>query len=162
MALLVFQLPQFFVVWDCFAYCSSFTIPWLYSLNANSSPCTYSWGFPNGSVINICQQYKRHRRHGFDPRVWKIPWRRKWQLFLHGKYHRQRILAGYSLKGWKGLDATVWLSMCLFPNTPRVLALHEWKLSSLYFTSFAEYIIGVFTQYFSEIQTLCVKRSFLV
>ena len=119
-ALLVFQLPQFFVVWDCFAYCSSFTMPWHYSLNANSSPCTYSWGFPNGSVVNICQQYKRHRTHGFDSRVGKIPWRRKWQCILTWKIP-QRILVGYSLKGWKGLDATVWLSMCLFPNTPRVL-----------------------------------------
>ena len=124
MALLVFQLPQFFVVCDCFAYCSSFTIPWRYSLNANSSPCTYSWGFPDGSVVNICLQYKRHRRHGCDLRVGKIPWRRKWQpfpVFLHGKYHRQRSLVGYSLKGWKGLDTAVWLSMYLFPNTPRVL-----------------------------------------
>ena len=33
-------------------------------------------------------QYRRHRRHGFDPWVGKIPLRRKWQptpLFLPGK-----------------------------------------------------------------------------
>ena len=39
------------------------------------------------------------RRHGFDPWVGKIPWRRKWQptpIFLPGKSHGQRILAGYS------------------------------------------------------------------
>ena len=37
------------------------------------------------------------RRWGFDPQVWKIPWRRKWQptaVFLPGKYG-QRSLAGY-------------------------------------------------------------------
>ena len=36
------------------------------------------------------------RRHGFNPRVGKIPCRRKWQptpLFLPGKSHGQRMLA---------------------------------------------------------------------
>ena len=35
----------------------------------------------------------------FSPRVGKLPWRRKWQptpVFLPGKSHRQRSLAGYS------------------------------------------------------------------
>ena len=42
------------------------------------------------------------RRPGFDPWAWKIPWRRKWQstpVFLPGKSHGQRGLAGYSLWG---------------------------------------------------------------
>ena len=41
----------------------------------------------------------RRRRCGFDPWVGKIPWRRKWQpipVFLPGKSHEQRSLAGYS------------------------------------------------------------------
>ena len=41
------------------------------------------------------------RRHGFDPWVGKIPWRRKWQptpVFLPGESHRQRSLAGCSHK----------------------------------------------------------------
>ena len=36
------------------------------------------------------------RRHGFDPWVGKIPWRRKWQptpVFLPGKLHEQRRLS---------------------------------------------------------------------
>ena len=48
-------------------------------------------------------------RHGFNPWVRKIPWKRKWQpspIFLPGKSHRQRSLVGYSPKGckewWKG------------------------------------------------------------
>ena len=48
---------------------------------------------------SVCQ-YRRHTRHGFDPWVRRIPWRRKWQLvpvFLPGKYHGQRSLAGCSL-----------------------------------------------------------------
>ena len=39
------------------------------------------------------------RRHRFDPWVEKIPWRRKQQptpVFLPGKSHGQRSLAGYS------------------------------------------------------------------
>ena len=41
-------------------------------------------------------QYKRHRRWRFNPWV-EISWRRKWQptlVFLPGKFHRQRSLAG--------------------------------------------------------------------
>ena len=39
------------------------------------------------------------KRHGFDPWVGKIPWRRKWQpapVFLPGEFHGQRNLASYS------------------------------------------------------------------
>ena len=42
---------------------------------------------------SACQR----RRQGFDPCVWKIPWRRKWQptlTFLPGEFHEQRNLAG--------------------------------------------------------------------
>ena len=44
-------------------------------------------------------QYRRHRNAGSIPGLGKIPWRRKWQptpVFLLGKSHGQRILAGYS------------------------------------------------------------------
>ncbi|KAJ1063485.1 hypothetical protein K5549_021582, partial [Capra hircus] len=44
------------------------------------------------------------RRHGFDPWVRKIPWRRAWQptlLFLPGEFHGQRSLVGYSPWGHK-------------------------------------------------------------
>ena len=56
------------------------------------------WLFPGGSVVKeyACQC----KSLGFDPWVRKIPWRRKWQptpVFLPGKSHGQRSLAGYSL-----------------------------------------------------------------
>ena len=44
------------------------------------------------------------RRHRFNPRVRKIPRRRKWQpipVFLPGKFHGKRGLAGYSPCGCK-------------------------------------------------------------
>ena len=54
-------------------------------------------------------QCRRHRRHGFDPWVRKIPGRKKWQstpLFLPRRSHGQRCLAGYSPKGHKESDMT--------------------------------------------------------
>ena len=44
-------------------------------------------------------QCRRHRRHGFNPWVGKIPCRRNWKptpVFLPGKSQGQRSLAGYS------------------------------------------------------------------
>ena len=49
-------------------------------------------------------QCSRHKRLGFDPWVRKIPWNRKWQpspVFLPGKSHGWRSLAGYSPWGHK-------------------------------------------------------------
>ena len=46
------------------------------------------------------------RRHGLDPWVGTIPWRRKWQpapLFLPEKLHGQSSLASYSPLGSKPL-----------------------------------------------------------
>ena len=49
------------------------------------------------------------RRCGFDPCTGRIPWRRKWQptpVFLPGKSHRQKSLAGTVHGAEKELDAT--------------------------------------------------------
>ena len=49
------------------------------------------------------------RRPGFDPWVRKIPWRREWlptPVLLHGEFHGQRSLGGYSPWGHKELDTT--------------------------------------------------------
>ena len=53
---------------------------------------------PVDSVVIICPHCRRQGRPGFDPWGGKIPWRRKWQptpVFLPGKSHGQRSLAGY-------------------------------------------------------------------
>ena len=47
------------------------------------------WGFGKEPTC----QFRRLKRHGFDPCVGKIPWRRAWQLnpaFLPGESHEQR------------------------------------------------------------------------
>ena len=53
------------------------------------------------------------RRQRFNPRVWRTPWRRKWQptpVFLLGKSREQRSLVGYSPWGHKESDMTEQLS----------------------------------------------------
>ena len=57
---------------------------------------TILWGTSLVAQWRICLQF---RTPGFDPCVGKIPWRRAWQptpVFLSGKLHGQRSLAGYS------------------------------------------------------------------
>ena len=70
--------------------------------------------FPGGaSGKESAYQCRRHKRLAFDPWVWKIPWSQKWQpapVFLPGKFHGQRSLAGYSPCGHKELDTTKRLS----------------------------------------------------
>ena len=63
------------------------------------------------TVKEFAWQCKRCR---FNPRVRKIPWRRKWQpipIFLPGKCHGQRSRMGYS-SPWsrKEWDMTQWLN----------------------------------------------------
>ena len=71
-----------------------FFLPFLFSVYICRLPCWLS------SKEFICQCW----RPGLDPWVRKIPWRRTWQptpLFLPGKSHGQRSLAGYSPCGHK-------------------------------------------------------------
>ena len=67
-------------------------------------------GFPGGtSGKEPAYQCRRHERHGSDPWVGKIPWKRAWQptsVFLPGESHGQRSLAGCSPRGCKESDTT--------------------------------------------------------
>ena len=63
--------------------------------------------FPGGSVVKNPPANAGDVK--FDPWLGKIPWRRKWQptpVFLPGKPHGQRSLAGYSPWGRIKLDIT--------------------------------------------------------
>ena len=64
-----------------------------------------SKGLPGGaSGKESTYQSRRRKGRRFDPRVGKIPWRRKRQpvlIFLPGKFHGQWSLEGYS--PWVGL-----------------------------------------------------------
>ena len=58
--------------------------------------------------------------------VGKIPWRRKWQstpVFLSGKFHGQRSLAGCSPWGHKELDITKYIYIFFFFSFSSVMGL---------------------------------------
>ena len=68
-----------------------------------SSSLLLTLGFPGGSVNKSALQAD------FNPWVWKIPWRKKWQptpVFLPGKPHGRRSLVGCSPWARKELDTT--------------------------------------------------------
>ena len=51
-------------------------------------------------VKNLPANAARHKRHGLNPWLGKIPWRRTWQptpVFLPRETHGQRSLVGYGL-----------------------------------------------------------------
>ena len=67
-------------------------------------------GFPPGSVVkNLTVSAEDAQDAGLISWLRKILWSRKQQpipLFLSGKFHQQRSLAGYSPWGHKELDMT--------------------------------------------------------
>ena len=79
-----------------------------FSLCVSLHTKTPDTGFTAGESVveeSACQC----RRCRFDPWVGKIPWRREWQptpVFLPGKFHGQRSLAGYCPYGHKESDPT--------------------------------------------------------
>jgi len=68
--------------------------------------------FPQTEESQVAQaacHYRRHKRHGFNPWVGNIPWRRARnppQVFLPGKSYEQRSLVGYGPWVSKELDIT--------------------------------------------------------
>ena len=70
-------------------------------------------GFPGGaSGKEPTVQWRRCKRHRFDPWIGKMPWRRKWQstpVFLPEEFRGWRSL-GYSSWDHKESDMTAWLS----------------------------------------------------
>ena len=74
--------------------------------------------FRDSLVAQMVKRLPAMRETQFDPWIRKIPWRRKWQptpVFLPGKTHGQRSLAGYSPWGHKELDMTKRLPFFSFP-----------------------------------------------
>ena len=72
------------------------------SLNQEGPSCHFHLipDFPGGtSGKEPACQCRRHKRHGFNPWIGKIPWRRAWQptpVFLPREFHGQRSLESYS------------------------------------------------------------------
>ena len=81
-----------------------------HSLSLDTGPPSTPGG-PGGKE-SACQ-FRRCKRCGFNPWVRKIPWNREWQptpVFLPGKFHGQRSMAGYGPWGCKKSDMTERLS----------------------------------------------------
>ena len=76
--------------------------------------CWTSWASHVVQCKESACQCRKCKRRRFNPWVRRIPWRRKWQpipVFLPGKFHGQRSLAGYSPWGYKESDTTEQLHM---------------------------------------------------
>ena len=103
----------------------------------------FSVGPPPPSLVAHMVKKKKNppavHKTFLDIWVRKIPWRREWQsmpIFLAGKFHGQRSLAGCSPWSWKELDMTERLTL------------------SLFFTSFYPDLFIVFTELFPSPLTL--------
>ena len=82
--------------------------------------------FPGGSAVESTCKWRRYRKHCFDPWLGTIPWKRAWPptpVFLSGKFHRQRSLAGCSPSGHR---VRTWLSTCT-----QVQSMHHAKFTAL-------------------------------
>ena len=115
LAVFVSYYNSMYSVTDLFIYSSIF-LPLYITVYTFSPPFTYTWGFPGGSDDRVCLQCGRP---GFDPCVRNIPCRRKQQptpVFLPGKSHGWKSLAGYSPWGRKELDTTEQLHFHLYIN----------------------------------------------
>ena len=79
--------------WECcYAQRYSRLFPGIIPSSLYHHPLWSALGF-SGGAVSTCQC----RRHGLDPWIRKIPWRRKWQstpVFLPGESYGQRSLVG--------------------------------------------------------------------
>ena len=74
-----------------------------------TSPSYSLEGFWSVAVVKGLLANAREARDGLSAWARKVPWRRKWQpapVLLPGKFHRQRILVGYSPWCHKESDMT--------------------------------------------------------
>ena len=85
-------------------------------------------------VKNLPANTGSARDTGFDPWVRKISWSKKWQpipVFLPGRYHGHRSLAGYSIWGHKQSDMTEWLNTHTHTHTHTHTESSWWSLGAM-------------------------------
>ena len=71
-----------------------------------------------------------HRKCGFDPWIWKIPWRKKWQptpAVLPGKSHGQKSQAGCSPWGHKSQSRPSLNTECQKKSTIFIITEKKWR-----------------------------------
>ena len=103
---------------DCVLIIKSYSA----SLRANLSPfCRWENKIPRGWWLSGKESACQCRRHGVDPWLGKISWRRKWQptpVFLPGKPHGQKSLLGHSPWDHKDSEMTEQLTQGMCPRSP--------------------------------------------
>ena len=112
--------------------CEQLWLLWLLPLGRSDLHSTF---YPNGCFPSSSDDKESPCNAGIQ--VWflvrKVPWKRKWHptpVFLPGKFHEQRSLAGYSPWGPKESDMIELLTLSLFetknPCYSSVLVLSPW------------------------------------
>ena len=97
--------------------------------------CGLPWWYSGKKSACQCRRYRGCKRHGFNPWVKKISWSRKRQpipVFLPGKFHGQRSLAGYSPGGHR---ESTWLSDWAHTHTHTRIYIHN-TLCNIYYMYF--------------------------
>ena len=101
------------------------------------------WGFPRAPNLALTvKNLPAVQRPGFDLWVGKMSWRREWlptPVFLPGKSHGQRTLAGYILWGCKELVMTEQLILSF--------SIHYFPLFQFYYIISQKSIVPVFPQH---------------
>ena len=105
-------------------------------------------------------------RLGFNPWVWKIPWRRKWQptpVFLPGKFHGQRSLEGYSPWGRKESDMTERLTLHLLEQllTCKIFVYFDLRFSLVTFNTLPNFRYKRFNYEIINIVNHCITNAFI-
>ena len=103
-------------------------------------------------------QCRRHRRHGFNPWIRKIPWSRKWRsipVFLPGEFYGQRSPVGFSPWGCKESD------MIEHPHTQEPTWTHHSHPKSTVYLSVHSWCCTFceFGQMYKDISTITVLTA---
>ena len=104
----LFSMPLFWLLYLCFMLKDLLSNTLVTITPFSMSVETFKLPKWLNDIKSFCQ-CRSHKRHGFNPWVKKIPWRRKWQptpVPLPGKCHWQRNLVGYSPCGFKEWGTT--------------------------------------------------------
>ena len=114
---------------------------------------------PGGdSGKEVTCQCRRPKRHGFDPCVGKVLWRREWQptpVFFPGESHIQRSLVGYSPQSCNELGVTEVTQHACTPFLLKIVHLEAryCLLSSL--------CTGYLEQYLSSVDIKLIQSSLM-
>ena len=102
---------------------------------SRKEPLKFIWNHKRPQITKKFSKWTRHhiswfqtkQRHGFDPWVRKIHWRRKGQptpVFVPGKSHGQRSLTGYNPWGHKESDMTEHVHACTHAKSDMTKHVH--------------------------------------